>query len=392
METLQDFMAKHDEITDIVNRVGASGTNGVNTLTSRVGYVKNSIEKNDYTYTNFHSLFDEFNRSRCSAEEIKDAEEVFQSLMNDLPKIKEKLSFNFTEQFTKIFEKNDFVEQWNSLTDEQKSDILYIDKNMYKILRTKIDVKEFDFLFKVEGQGKFDGEYPLDIYEWINALANSKVIFYKLRKAAQDDIHEEFFNSKEVIDAESANSGLRHQIAVKYLINRKNHDASDASWYDRLDMLTNSNASFHYTYHFFQDLENEFNGYNKIKENTKLPDILKKWSSELVGEQSEQYKKEREIFGKELEDKSMEERSKIYNASYHKYPTLEIAKSLQRGLKKDEFVALVKEAKGTEFEDFFNNPMTEKMRNEMPYKIIEYMFFYFCEKFNSQTKTKPKFN
>lgn len=392
MNTLKEFLVKRDEILDIINRVGASGSTGVSTFTERVGYLQNRIDANDYTYTNFHSLFDDFNRNSCSAEEIKKLEISFQSFMKDLPEIKEKLSFNFLENFNTLIKREDFVEQWNSLKEEQKSDLLFLDKEIYKSLRTKIDVKEFNFLFKVEDQDKFDGEYPINIYQWIDAPANSKVIFYKLRKEAQDDIHEDFFNSEEVKNAESEDRKTRHKIAVNYLISRKKVENTDDSWYERLDILTIKNTSLHYVYHHFKRLEDEFNGYDKVKENTNVPDILKKWSGDLLNEDKALFEKEYRMRDKELEGKSREEQDEVYKKSDQNYPTIKKGEDLQKGLKKEEFAALVEESKGSEFEDFFNNPMTEKTSNEMPYKRRDYMFIYFRDKFTSETKRKPKFN
>lgn len=388
METLQEFIAKHDEIKDIVDRIGASGANGVNTLADRIVNTKDRIDKNDYTYTNFHSLFDDFNRQRLEESEIRDLETNFNAFKQELPEIREKLTFNFIENFTKSFEKDDFVDQWNSLNEEQKSNILYIDKEMYKIIRQKIDVSEFNFLFKSDNQ--FDGGYPIDIAEWMHASSLSKIKFFQLRKAAQGDIHEDFFNSQEVKDAESKDSKTRQKIAINYLVERKRLHDNGACWYDRLDMLIERNFSLTYTYGFFKNLEDEFNGYDTIKKNAKLPDILKKWSGEMFDK--ELYTQEWKILNKEMEGKTPEESSKIYKNRHKNYPTITLAESMQGGLKKEEFLALVKESKGTEFEEFFNSSMTQKMHHDMPYKRIDYMFIYFREKFTNETKRKPKFN
>jgi hypothetical protein len=386
METLQEFLAKRNEIEGIVNRIGASGASGVNTFTDRIGYLKERIEKNDYTYTVFHSLFDEFNKKRLTNEEVAGLEKSFKEFMQELPAIEEKINFNFVDTFKQLVERDDFIDQWNSLNEDQKSDLLYLDKEVYKNLRTKLDLKEFDFLFKVDNQDTFDGSYPIDIYEWINA--SSKTKFYQLRKAAQGGIHEEFFNSQKVKEAEELNSGTRNQIAIKYLINRNRVEDTNICWYNRLDILNVRSVPLHYTYHFFKDLEDELNGYKEIKEKVQLPDILRKWIGQFFD--MELYEQESRLLQKEQEGKSPEESNEIYRNRAIKYPTIVLAESIQRELKKEEFNALVIESKGTDFEDFFNNPITEKMCHNMPYLREDYMFVYFRDKFTSENAVSKK--
>ena len=129
------------------------------------------------------------------------------------------------------------------------------------------------------------------------------------------------------------------------------------------------------------ELEDSFNGYNKVKESFQLPDLLKQWSGKPLNE--EQYQKEIALFREEIKDKPREE----YHTIEQKYPTILEVRDLQRGLKKEEFLNLKEASKNTPYEVFFHSDMTEYLSSSMPYKRSDYMFVYFREEFlKSNTK------
>jgi len=364
MNTLKELVEKMNEIYQFIESVGSMMTNGVNTWSARIDYVKGMIDSNDFNYG-------EFNESKKSHQKIKDS-----------------LNFDIKDNFLKLFEQNGFVEQWNKLTEEEKSSFLYYDKEVYGILRTKLEVQDFEFLF-IDQQDIKD-LFPTNIVEWINAPENSKVVFYKLRKAAKETIYEDFFNDPETQIAEAYPSHKREQLAINYLKHNPKTQKSDISWYDRIDFIHGKDISFSYTYNFFKHLEDQFNGYSAIKEKTNVPDILKKWAGIPIDE--EKCKKEYELYHQEIKDKGINPFKEYEKVSeiQKKYPVIEYMESLNNPIDKKCFLALKNEAQGTEFESFFNESLTEKMCKDMPYKRIEYVFTYFRDEFKKQSSKKFK--
>ena len=307
---------------------------------------------------------------------MKSLQKEFDVFVENLPAFKERLNSVFLGNFNKIFDRDDFVVQWNQLNNEDKSTVLYFDENIYKTLRQKIDVSEFDFLFEIPQD--FDGSYPEPIHKWIEA--SSKKQFLLLRREAKNGVFEKFFNAETTKQAESQNRDTRHQVAVDYLVSLKKQDTSQ-NWYNRLDALDNTSISFHYTYHFFAKLEDEFNGYKKIKEKIQLPEILKIWSG-MIDENS--YKEQFAMFEQEMKTKDRT----LYLVTLEKYPMLKKAQEVQKPLNKNQFISLKEQASNTEFEDFFNHDTTEKMIHSMPYKRKDYMFVYFRDRFLKENKKK----
>jgi hypothetical protein len=378
METLIDFVKQLKSISNQVNDIGGGMTNGVNTLSNRIESLKNIIETSDYTYTKFGPLFPKENISYGEVD-IKNLQKTYSLFIKELPILQEKLNYDFSGTFQKILAQEDFVEKWNELDNEAKSTILYFDKEMYKNVRQKIDVSEFNFLF--DQDQSFDGSYPEIVFKWIHAESKSK--FFLLRKEAQGTAYEDFFNSDEVKAGETlSDSDLRDRIAVRYLTKLKQNDTTQC-WYTRLDALSNKGAFFHYTYHFFSELEDEFNGYSNVTKNIKLPDILKKWTGKILDD--ELFQAQAKLFEVDSKDPNFN-----YMESLKKYSMLKLAQDLQNPLTKTDLANLKVEAKDTEFEEFFNHPMTAKMIHAMPYKREDYMFVYFRDKFTKESKNKIK--
>lgn len=57
MDNLKELSLKLEDISNIINNLGPSMTNGVNTLSSRIESFNNVISTQDYTYTFFAPLF-----------------------------------------------------------------------------------------------------------------------------------------------------------------------------------------------------------------------------------------------------------------------------------------------------------------------------------------------
>lgn len=387
MNTLKELLVEMNKTYNFVEGIGSMMTNGINTWSARIDHTKRMIQDNDFKYSKFGAIFDKSEHFTYDESNIEHLEQQFKELMKNPEEIKEILNLDIKGIFLQIFEKNNFVEQWNNLNSDEKESFLYYDKEIYKILRIKLEPKDFEFLFVQE----FDLEKscPTNIREWINAPADSKVIFYKLRKAAKDTVYENFFNNTNTQNAESHPSGIREQIALDYLKKNIKPLEYDISWYDRLDLIHDRKSiPLSYTYSFFKKLENEFNGYDKLIEKAQIPDILKKWAGMPMDK--EKCQKEYELYLAEIKSKGInpfKDYEKVREIE-KKYPTIEYVASLAKSLDKKEFLALKSESQGTEFEAFFNNPITEEMCKEMPYKRIDYVFTYFRDEFRKQTIKK----
>lgn len=383
MNNLKELSLKLEDISNIINNLGTPMTNGVNTLSSRIESFNHVIATQDYSYTFFSPLFNSQN-TYYDKESIDSLKQAFITFEKELPEIKEKLSFNFVESLKNIVQQDDFNQQWNELDHKYKSELVYADKAVYPILRQKLQPNDFNFMFE-EFETPESAQYPKEIENWINAPSDSKIVFFKLRKAAQGTDLEDFFNHDSIKNAETLSPNLRQHIAFDYFQNHSINKPSGAtSWYDRLDMLHDHGWAFGYTYYFLMELEDSLSGYDTIKQNIQLPDLLKQWSGKPINE--EQYLKEVALFREEIKDKSREE----YHTIEQQYPTILEVLDLQRGLKKEEFSALQEASKNTPYENFFHSEMTSHLFSAMPYKRSDYMFVYFRNEFLQQNTKKMK--
>jgi hypothetical protein len=383
MKNLQELLVKIRDISDALDEVGISpAAGGVTTKSNHIKEIKKAIDSNNFFETRFRPIFEPEYKDNYEATYLNRLETELKKLQPKIPNIRERIDFNVAEALNELIEKDDFTEQWNKLSSEEKNSFLYFDKEIYKIVRKKVDVSEFKFLFD-DFPDEISISYPQNIKDWIEAPIDSKVLFYKLRKNAQNTEYEEFFNSTSAKDAEGKSKFMRKMVADSYLRSNKNN-TDEPCWYDRLDMLHDKHWAFSSIYHFFSELEDEFTGYDKIQKSIRLPVILRKWKGSVPDEDA--YNHEMKLLDEECKGKSWEEEDKIWE----KYPLFKLARSLQRGLTNDEFSNLKEEAKETEFEEFFNHPMTQKMSDDMPYKREDYMFVYFREQFKKELKRKNK--
>lgn len=384
MTNLKELSLKLEDISNLINNLGTPMTNGVNTLSSRIESFNNVIATQDYSYTFFAPLFNPQN-AYYDKESIDTLKKEFSTFEEELPETKDKLSFDFIKVLKEIVQQDSFNQQWNELEQKYKSALIYADKAVYPILRQKLQPNDFNFMFE-EFETPDSVQYPPAIEAWINTPSDSKVAFFKLRKAVQGTELEGFFNHDNIKNAESLSSGLRQHIAFDYFHgNSINKPSGSISWYERLDMLHDHGWAFGYTYYFLMELEDSLNGYDQVKKNIQLPDLLKQWSGKPLNE--EQYQKEVALFREEIKDKSREE----YHIIEQKYPAILETRDLQRGLKKEEFLNLKEASKNTPYETFFHSDMTEQMFSSIPYKRSDYMFVYFREEFlkNNTKKMKP---
>ena len=366
MTNLQQLSEDLNQLSQSLNAFVSPMTNGVNTLASRIDAAKQSINSN--------------NTQMFGDEAYFHSPEGQKILLN----IKSGINLDVIGKLNACVLKDDFYEQWQALDDNSKKEFIYFDKSVYPVLRQKLDVAEFNFMF-FEFEDVEVAMIPSPLHEWMSAPDSAKIMFYKLRKAAQGTRYQNFFDNPETIQAEKMgwSSSMREKLVAQYLRNETKNPNPTMCWYDRLDMNYNKHWAFGYTYHFLQEMEDEFNGYQTIQKNIELPLILKKWAGTDMD--FEAHKNAIKTFEQSLEGLSEADRRK----RMAEHPQVLLDKKIQQGINTDEFMALKTEAKGTSTEAFFDLPMTEKMRTQMPYRRIDYMFVYFREAFSQKVK-RPK--
>jgi hypothetical protein len=382
MNNLKEFVIQINKIEEQLEQLCLSGINGISTLTSRIKEMQNHIASNNYENTAFDtkSFYNSPNKTLI--------EQDFQIFLNNLPEFQNKLNVDYIGKLQTLVEQDNFSEDWTKLKEEEKTSIIFLSKEAYPILRTKLNLDDFNFLLKDVVKKK---DYPQVIDEWIHS--QSKVTFFKLRKQAQNSEHEMFFNSDEVKTAETLNVEQREIIAGLYL---SSNNQSNINWYNKLDSLTTRDISFFYTYNFLVDLEDKYNGYAQIKKNIQLPDLLKIWIGDIVDPQlSIEYKEAKEKYYAERQTEIEKNGigSPLIDHIDKKYPIInqvDMSPGIGKPFTKNEFEKLKNQAKDTDLEAFFNHDFSEAMHKEMPYKRSNYMFVYFRDSFMKQNQKKLK--
>jgi len=371
---LKEFVNKLNALSKTVYSIGSAGGSGISTLEDSIGYLKETLEKNDFTYTRFGALFPSDKHHYGEVDWVALKKE-FDDLQQSLPELKAALGVDYFAELREIFECDDFVAQWNSLDNSDKDRLVYLNKDVYPMLRQKIDVAQFNFAIDEYDTTGFDGSYPMPIWDWIQNSSISE--FDKMRKTHTGDYWEDFFESDKTKQAEKLGVDGRHDFAIQYL--SKTPADKTQCWYDRRDSLTDKNFAFHYTFHFFSELEDKFNGYDKIRKEMVLPDILKVWAGEMLEADEKKHQAELKLLKEEKESLPVAQR-------HSKYPMIAYAHLLQDGLSRESFNNLKQLSKGTPYEEFFSDPMTQKMSYSMPYKRTDYMFLCFRDTFTAKTK------
>lgn len=359
---------------DKVQLLKLAMTNGVNTLTSRIEFTQQALNKDN------HELFGDIN--------------YFHSVEGQkyLNELKQALPLDVKGRLENLIWQDDFIEQWQKISNKEKEEFIYFDKSIYGILRQKLDTKDFDFMFS-ELENKEVGGIPMPLAKWIHE-ANSisfGFIFKPNRKHRSDPDYQDFFHDPRVLAAESKklDQSARIEIVKTFLKERAQNPYAELSWYERLDMSYEKHWVVAYTYHFLKEQEDALRGYDKIQEQIlqgqiQIPTLLQEWAG--LNFDFEAHKRAVIAFEKSCEGLSEAERQKRFN----EHPEIIRSKKEQQGISSEEFLAWQKRAQGTELEEFFSLEMTNKMKRAMPYKRIDYMFVYFRDDFMQAFSKKLK--
>lgn len=376
MSDLRALADKVEEMEAAVREFGQCMANGFNVLSDRIESMKECVAQKDYAYSRFGALFNEDPRRIFPDVDLTELEREFGEMEKRLPETLELLGYDVIGNLAALVAREDFLESWNALPAQAKRGLVSFDKRAYGILREKVDVVDFGFMF--EGARDHGSEMPELLAKWIKAPADSKLAFYKLKKEAQGGPIEEFFNLPAASDSALSGEESRKSVAVEYLVRLGREEKFD--WYGSEESFANGHWAFVYVFNFLSGLEDELNGYAQVKKNAQLPDLLKKWCARVDMEQ----------FEAEMKEYQKEAKGTDHSKIVDKYPAIKLSQSLQRGLKKEEFLQMREESKGTELEGFFGSEMAQKMAGDMPYRRQDYMFHVLRNMFMKGASRKMK--
>lgn len=353
MDNLKNMSHDLENISETLKYLNLPMCNGVNTLNSHITNIKIA-----YDTKNFDILKN--------------------SNYLDLENLEKLISINFVDRIDYLINQDEFIDEWIILEPKEKKNIVLFDEKVYPLLRQKLNTHDFNFMFSSVNLDDF--LLPNLLLQWCKISEGQKIAFFKIRKSAENTEYKEFFHLSQTLSAEKnqLNEKERKKIVIEYL-NNKNKlslDLSNTSWYNRVDMIKNND----YIYIFLRELEDNFNGYTKIKEKIELPSLLKTWVNLNIDLKA--YEKSILEFEKSCVSLSNEELKKRNK----EHPSNLLRLKIEAGITTDEFEKLKMQAKGSYMEDFFNSYITYNMRTEMPYKRQEYMFLYFRETFMNNIK------
>ncbi len=233
MKSLKQFLQKIQVCHEKLNLMNNYSANGISTLEMRVEHLIRQKDIINFSDANFSGL-------------IK---------VDDLNTIN--MITYFKDELREIVKEDTFEEQWEDLTAKEKENIVYCCRDHYIILREKISLENFNFLFKEENQFLFI-DFPEPIFSWINT--HSKIELYKLKKIHQNTQFNQFFYSENAIKNEKNSVEEKKSVAIAYLYHTsKNYQKC---WID-VPAITNKNSLLYYIYHYFNKLENELNEFKE---------------------------------------------------------------------------------------------------------------------------------
>lgn len=201
---------------------------------------------------------------------------------NDRKAILKEFSFNFEAELKSIVAEEDFIDSWNQLDEHNKTTLLFLSSDAYGELRSKLETKDFNFVFK-----DFYENMPLEWLEkWLAIPAGHKVSFFKLKKESEGKEYE-FFYKNEIYQKMNDFSCEKRNIEIKkYLPEiRKEIDkntSSNFNWYYSIDLLFGDYLAKHFLLYLGKH-EDDFNGLNKLSEMFNYPKVIEKWAPTLRG-------------------------------------------------------------------------------------------------------------
>lgn len=359
MDNLESLSNDLTNLFEILKYFDLPMTNGVNTLSSHIDFIKSSYQKGNFDIPKNNDYF------------------YSKNLKANLEKY---ISIDFIARINYLINHDNFNQEWIKLNTEEKKNIIFFDKNIYPLLRQKLNTSDFNFMFSNINTNLDNSPHLNVLSQWCKIPEGQKISFFKLRKSAEKTEYKDFFHLPKILYAEEKllNKQNREKIVIEYL-NSKNKlslSSSNISWYNRLDMTKDND----YIYTFLRNMEDDFNGYTQIKENIELPSLLKTWVGlDINLKEYEQAILEFEKSCLSLSDKELKKRNK-------EHPSNLLRIKIESGITSEELLKLKEQAKGGYMEEFFNLTFTEQMRTEMPYKRQDYMFVYFRDVFMKNTK------
>lgn len=345
MNNFKTILSKSEAGYNLISLFGFFGANGINTLKNQLHSLNIRFKENDFKYSNFNFMFNEKLRVDLTHQQIKDGEESYKQIFENLPEVHSILNYDFTSEIQKTISSDSFLEDWNSLTNTEKNDLLFIDKSVYLMLREKLETKDFNFILEdlYKEQQELTVLLPEIIQQWI--LSHSKVTCFNLRKTAQGGEYEDFFNEPSTKNADNNSSESKQLLALQYLSKRNSLD-----WFNNINYFMFSSNYYHikYTYDYFYELEEKFIGYDKTKENilSNAPEFVKNWCG-----------------------------------------LVEAGSLFQKGLDSITFNDIKEQSKGTYYESFFENPLTQKYSKEQGFRRADFMFFILKDKLIEKQNT-----
>lgn len=166
------------------------------------------------------------------------------------------LDYPLEKNFKKLVENNYFTEQWRELTEQEKSSLLYISKNIYPMARKKLGLADFNFLFA------HLVEIPEVLNKWIDS--QSKSTLYKLRKEQIGSDFEEFFGHEKTVSLElEPYDRLARKNYAQYYWNERCAANQYNTWFGCHKNVSKLSIFDQYIYHYFSSMEEGFRA-NKL--------------------------------------------------------------------------------------------------------------------------------